>query len=106
MVSQTNDQGFKTAVLDSSTPVLVDFFATWCGPCHAIAPTLEEISKAMAGKLSVVKVDGDESPDTAATYGVTSIPTLVLFKGGQEAWRRVGAAPKRTLTEELSKAVS
>jgi len=106
MVSQIDDQGFKAKVLESPTPVLVDFFATWCGPCHAIAPTLEEISREMADRLTVVKVDVDESPDTASTYGVTSIPTLVLFKGGQEAWRRVGAAPKRTLTEELGKAVS
>ena len=106
MVSQIDDQGFKSKVLESPTPVLVDFFATWCGPCHAIAPTLEEISREMADRLTVVKVDVDESPDTASTYGVTSIPTLVLFKGGQEAWRRVGAAPKRTLTEELGKAVS
>ncbi len=105
MVTQIDDQAFQSKVLESSDPVLVDFFATWCGPCHAIAPALEEISKEMAGRLKIVKIDIDESPDVASSYGVTSIPTLVLFKGGREAWRRVGAAPKRTLADELAKAV-
>jgi thioredoxin 1 len=105
MVTQIDDQAFKSQVLESSTPVLVDFFATWCGPCLALAPTIDEIAKEMSGRLTVVKMDVDESPDAASTYGVTSIPTLVLFKGGKEAWRRVGAAPKRTLSDELGKAV-
>jgi thioredoxin 1 len=105
MVTQIDDQAFKSQVLESSTPVLVDFFATWCGPCLALAPTIDEIAKEMSGRLTVVKMDVDESPDAASTYGVTSIPTLVLFKGGKEAWRRVGAAPKRTLSDELAKAV-
>jgi thioredoxin 1 len=105
MVTHINDEAFRSAVLESPTPVLVDFFATWCGPCKALAPALEEISKEMAGRLTVVKLDVDESPEAASTYGVTSIPTLVLFKDGREAWRRVGAAPKRTLDEELAKAV-
>lgn len=105
MVTHIDDRSFQSKVLESPTPVLVDFFATWCGPCLALAPAIEEISKEMVGKLTVVKVDVDESPDAASTYGVTSIPTLVLFKDGREAWRRVGAAPKRTIAEELAKAV-
>jgi thioredoxin 1 len=105
MVMKVDDQNFRSSVLESSTPVLVDFFATWCGPCVALAPAIEEISRDMSGRLTVVKLDVDESPDAASTYGVTSIPTLILFKGGREAWRRVGAAPKRTIAEELAKAV-
>ncbi|HZL73160.1 MAG TPA: thioredoxin [Planctomycetota bacterium] len=105
MVTQIDDQAFRSKVLESATPVLVDFFATWCGPCLALAPAIEEIAKEMTGRLTVVKVDVDESPEAASTYGVTSIPTLVLFKEGREAWRRVGAAPKRTIADELAKAV-
>ena|SRR5215510_1383343 len=105
MVTQVNDQAFQSSVLESPTPVLVDFYATWCGPCKALAPALEEISREMSGRLAVVKVDVDESPEAASAYGVTSIPTLVLFKGGREAWRRVGAAPKRTLDAELAAAI-
>ena len=105
MVTQVDDGAFRSQVLESPTPVLVDFFATWCGPCLALAPAIEEISREMAGKLTVVKVDIDDAPEAAAAYGVTSIPTLVLFKNGREAWRRVGAAPKRTLEAELLKAV-
>lgn len=105
MVTQIDENQFSSKVLQSSLPVLVDFTAAWCGPCQALAPVLEEISKEMAGRLSIVKVDVDEAPDAAATYGVTAMPTLVLFKNGKEAWRRIGAAPKRTLSEELAKAV-
>ena len=105
MVTQVSDPEFKSKVLESSKPVLVDFFAEWCGPCHALAPSIEEIAKEMADRLDVVKLNVDEAPDAASSYGVTSIPTLILFKGGKEAWRRVGAAPKRTIAEELAKAV-
>ena len=105
MVTQVNDQEFKSKVLEAPGPVLVDFFAEWCGPCHALAPSIEEIAKEMADRLTVVKLNVDEAPDAASSYGVTSIPTLILFKGGREAWRRVGAAPKRTIADELAKAV-
>src|SRR5262245_24168450 len=105
MVTQIDDQSFQSKVLESPVPVLVDFFATWCGPCLALGPVIEEIAKEMAGRLTVVKIDIDDSPDAASTHGVTSIPTLVLFKEGREAWRRVGAAPKLALSEELAKAV-
>ena len=105
MVAQIDDRSFQSRVLESETPVLVDFYATWCGPCNALAPVLEEISKDLADRLAVVKVDVDESPEAASTFGVTSIPTLVLFKEGREAWRSVGAAPKRALVDALAKAV-
>lgn len=105
MVTQVSDQEFKSKVLEAPGPVLVDFFAEWCGPCHALAPSIEEIAKEMADRLTVVKLNVDEAPDAASSFGVTSIPTLILFKGGKEAWRRVGAAPKRTLADELAKAV-
>jgi len=105
MVTQIDESEFSSTVLQSSLPVLVDFTAAWCGPCQALAPVLEEISKEMAGRLSIVKVDVDDAPDAAAAHGVTAMPTLVLFKGGRETWRRVGAAPKRVLSEELAKAV-
>ena len=105
MLPLVTDGDFKSKVLEASGPVLVDFFAEWCGPCHALAPSIEEIAKEMAGKLTVVKLNVDEAPDAASSYGVTSIPTLILFKGGREAWRRVGAAPKRTISDELAKAV-
>jgi thioredoxin len=106
MVTQIDDGAFRSKVLEANGPVLVDFFATWCGPCQALAPAMEEIAREMAGRLTVVKVDVDEAPEAAAEYGVTSIPTLVLFKEGREAWRRVGAAPKRALADELAKAVA
>ena len=105
MLPLVTDGEFKSKVLEAPGPVLVDFFAEWCGPCHALAPSIEEIAKEMAGKLTVVKLNVDEAPDAASSYGVTSIPTLILFKGGQDVWRRVGAAPKRTISDELAKAV-
>jgi thioredoxin 1 len=105
MVTTVDDRTFRSRVLESSTPVLVDFFATWCGPCVTLAPAIEEISREMSDRLTVVKVDVEESPDAVATYGVTAMPTLILFKDGRETWRRVGAAPKRTIADELARTV-
>lgn len=76
---------------ESTTPVLVDFHATWCGPCKSMAPALEQYAKEMSGKLKIVKVDIDKNPHAATQYGVRSVPTLVLFKRGQLAWRQSGA---------------
>lgn len=104
MVTRVDDSTFKSEVLESGA-VLVDFYADWCAPCKALAPAIDEVSREMAGRLKVVKVDVDEAGETAATYGVTSIPTLILFKDGREAWRRVGAAPKQALVDQLSKVV-
>lgn len=89
---------FKSEVLESAEPVVVDFWAEWCGPCKMIAPSLDEISREMAGKVKIAKVNIDENPELAAQFGVRSIPTLMMFKGGEVADIKVGAAPKTALT--------
>ena len=89
---------FKTDVLDSSEPVVVDFWAEWCGPCKMIAPALEEIASEMGGKVKIAKLNIDENPELAAQFGVRSIPTLMLFKGVEVADMKVGAAPKTALS--------
>ncbi|MEL6750832.1 MAG: thioredoxin [Pseudomonadota bacterium] len=94
---------FQSDVLNSDTPVVVDFWAEWCGPCKAIAPDLEAISDEMAGKVTIAKVNMDENPDLAAQYGVRSIPTLLMFKGGEPVAVQVGAAPKSKLSDWISK---
>src|SRR6476661_54875 len=89
---------FQAEVLNSVEPVVVDFWAEWCGPCKMIAPALEEISTELAGKVKVAKLNIDENPQLAAQYGVRSIPTLAVFKGGQPVDIKVGAAPKTALS--------
>jgi len=95
------DANFKTEVLNSSTPVLVDFWAEWCGPCRALAPKLEEIAGEMAGKVKVVKLNVDENPQTPGQYGIRGIPAMLLFKGGQQVGELVGNHPKDSITEFL-----
>ena len=95
------DQEFKNIVLDSQTPVLVDFWATWCGPCRMIAPFVEEIARDYAGRAVVAKMDTDANPMTPMQYGIMGIPTLIIFKGGKEVDRIVGAVPKAMISKKL-----
>src|SRR5665213_1802494 len=90
-VGKVSDADFEAEVLNATGPVVVDFWAEWCGPCRMIAPALDEISGAMGDKVKIVKLNVDESPKTASKYGVMSIPTLMIFKGGEMASRQVGA---------------
>ena len=104
-VGKVSDANFETEVLKSTSPVVVDFWAEWCGPCRMIAPALEEISGQLGDKVKIVKLNVDENPNTAAKYGIMSIPTLMLFKKGESASRQVGAAPKQKLHQWISGAV-
>ena len=97
MTSSVSDDTFQQDVLASDKPVLVDFWAEWCGPCRMIAPALEEISQEMADRVTVVKLNIDENPTAPAKYGVRGIPTMILFNGGEIAATKVGAAPKTQL---------
>ena len=101
---KVTDESFETDVLQSDTPVLVDFWAEWCGPCKQIAPALEQISEELAGRVTIAKLDIEESPTTPSRYGVRGIPTMMLFKGGQMASMKVGAMPKQKILEWLSEA--
>jgi len=99
------DDSFAADVLQSSQPVLVDFWAEWCGPCKMIAPSLEEIGRDYAGRLTVAKVNIDENPVTPNNYAVRGIPTLILFKGGKPAATQVGALPKNQLRQWVEKSI-
>ncbi len=98
---ETSDASFDTDVLQSSKPVLVDFWAPWCGPCKAVAPILEEIAAANADKIDVVKLNTDENPQIAGKYGITGIPTLNVYVNGEVVKSIVGALPKPKLLREL-----
>lgn len=97
------DSTFKAEVLDAATPVLVDFWATWCQPCKAIAPALEELAAQYKGRIKVAKVDVDENQQIAQQFGIRSIPTLLLFKGGRVVEQLVGAVPKSKLEDTIKK---
>src|SRR5215467_30912 len=98
-IKHVSDASFEKDVLQSQTPVLVDYWAEWCGPCKMIAPVLEDLAADMAGKLTVAKVNIDDNPQTPTKYGVRGIPTMILFKGGQVAATKIGALPKSKLYE-------
>jgi len=104
-VGKVSDATFETEVLKASEPVVVDFWAEWCGACRLIAPALEEIAGTMGNKVKVVKLNVDENPATASKYEIMSIPTLMIFKNGQLASRQVGAAPKQKLQQWISAAM-
>jgi thioredoxin 1 len=100
------EETFDAEVLKSGTPVLVDFWATWCGPCRMIAPVVEEIADEYEGKLKVAKVDVDANPNLPATYGIRGIPTLLIFKDGKLASQIVGAVPKKLLMGKIDAALA
>jgi thioredoxin 1 len=104
-VGKVSDSTFESEVLKATSPVVVDFWAEWCGPCRMIAPALEEIAGSLGGKVKIVKMNVDENPQTAAKYGIQSIPTLMLFKNGQMTSRQIGAAPKQKLEQWITTAV-
>ena len=104
-VGKVSDSSFEAEVLKAEGPVVVDFWAEWCGPCRMIAPALDEIAGAMGNKVKIVKLNVDENPQTASKYGVMSIPTLMIFKNGQLASRQIGAVPKQKLEQWITAAV-
>jgi thioredoxin 1 len=99
---EITDANFQKEVLESATPVLIDFWAVWCGPCKMIAPVVEELAGEYAGKLKVGKMDVDANMETPAKFGIRSIPTLMVFKGGKVVEQVIGALPKRALLEKLT----
>ncbi|MDD4192588.1 MAG: thioredoxin [Mangrovibacterium sp.] len=102
MAIEVNDTNFEELVLQSKKPVLVDFWAEWCGPCRIVGPIVEELSRDYEGKLVVTKLDVDSNPETAMKFGIRNIPTLLFFKGGQVVDKHVGAAPKATLSAKVN----
>lgn len=100
---ELRDEIFEETVLKSEVPVMVDFSATWCGPCKKVAPIVEKIGEDYAGKVVVVKCDVEECPETATKFGIMNIPTVLYFKGGQVVDKNVGAAPERVFIEKLER---
>ena len=105
-VAKVSDSNFESEVLNSAEPVVVDFWAEWCGPCRMIGPALEEIAGTLGAKVKIVKLNVDENPATASKYGIMSIPTLMLFKNGELSSRQVGAAPKQKLEQWITTATA
>ena len=104
-IKHVTDATFDSDVLKAGTPVLVDYWAEWCGPCKMIAPILEDVAKDYAGRLTVAKIDIDSNPDAPAKYGIRGIPTLILFKDGKPVSTKVGAAPKSVLKQWVAESL-
>ena len=100
-VPSVNDANFESEVLKSPLPVLVDFYATWCGPCKQLAPIVDALAKDYSGKLKVVKLDIDEAPAVASSHGIMAVPTIILFKGGSEKSKLTGFKPRPALESEI-----
>lgn len=106
MIKHGNDTNFNLEVLGSDKPVLVDFWATWCGPCKMLAPAVEKVAKNLDGKVDIVKIDVDENPVVANTYGISSIPTLILFSGGKAVGKMVGFRPAEQIESTIRGALN
>lgn len=104
-MADVTDQNFQTEVIKSTIPVLVDFWAPWCGPCKIIGPVVEELAKEYEGKVKVVKVNVDDNPDSAGQFNVMSIPTLMIFKGGEPVKTIIGAQPKESIKKAMDEAI-
>lgn len=105
LINHVSDGDFESEVLNSDTPVLVDFWATWCGPCKAIAPILDEMAQTYQGRVKIVKVDVDKNQKTAMAYNIRSIPTMMVFKGGKVEATQLGAVPKGQITQMVESAL-
>ena len=105
LVKSATDSNFDTEVLKSNVPVLIDFWAEWCGPCRALAPTIDELAAEYQGKVKVMKMNVDENPNTPGTFRIRGIPTLIVFKDGQVVEQLVGAHPKTTIAGAINKAL-
>ncbi|BDU60004.1 thioredoxin [Candidatus Rickettsia kotlanii] len=105
MANDVTDSSFKKEVLESDLPVLVDFWAEWCGPCKMLTPIIDEISKELQGKVKVLKMNIDENPNTPSEYGIRSIPTIMLFKNGEQKDTQVGLQQKNSLLDWINKSI-
>ena len=103
MNTQEKKPSFESLIKESNIPVLVDFYADWCGPCHAMAPVLKDFAGRMKNKIKIIKIDVDKNPGVSAIYGIQGIPTLILFKNGKVIWRKSGLLTRAQLEQELQK---